>query len=241
MNCETMRQLLDAYIDGTLSSEELCALEDHASACEACREELAAARLLKDTLAHVDDEIQVPLEAQAAWRRAVRAEAGAKKRRGWMRGAYAVAAALVLVLGASFAMQAGNTDNNTVTLSLCGNETSGIETSDNAAASRSIIDRDGVAQTDALSLEDADEVYAVWKKLEVDSVEDALKQIEILSSEYSGTCVLEENDGCRVELSLEYLEDFLKAASQLGAESYSEVQAHDSETASVLFQLTEKN
>ena len=78
MNCEEARLLFDAYVDGELSEEEKRALIDHALACEACAQELQAAELLKDTLAHLDDDVQVPLQAQAAWRNAIRAEAKKK-------------------------------------------------------------------------------------------------------------------------------------------------------------------
>ena len=47
MNCEQMRAMLDAYIDGELSAEEMRALRDHAAACEDCKRELEAAELLE--------------------------------------------------------------------------------------------------------------------------------------------------------------------------------------------------
>ena len=99
MNCEQMRAMLDAYIDGELSAEEMRALRDHAAACENCRSELEAAELVRDALAHMDDDVSVPLEAQAAWRNAVRAEAGKRSRRRVLRVVYGLAAALVVAIG----------------------------------------------------------------------------------------------------------------------------------------------
>ena len=78
MNCEQFALLLDAYIDGELPAEEMAAFTEHARACEACGREFEAALLVKDALLHMDDEVAVPLEAQAAWRNAVRLEAKRK-------------------------------------------------------------------------------------------------------------------------------------------------------------------
>ena len=105
-NASTYEQFLlkiDAYIDGELSNDELNEMREHAENCEACRMEMEKADLLRDTLNGIDDDIVVPLEAQAAWRKAVRAEAKQKNVRKWTRGLYVVAAALVLVLGCTLA------------------------------------------------------------------------------------------------------------------------------------------
>ena len=81
MNCEEARMLLDAYVDGELTPAQERALMDHVNACESCRHEFDAALLLRDVLGNMDEEVAVPLEAQAAWRRAVRAEAKKKAMR----------------------------------------------------------------------------------------------------------------------------------------------------------------
>ncbi len=106
MTCSEFDQLLDSYIDGELDEAQRKALEDHAAQCARCGESLMAARQLREILSHMDDDIAVPLPAQAAWRSAVRAEA----KRGRMKKIYtaigAVAAACVLTFGVSTMMKA---------------------------------------------------------------------------------------------------------------------------------------
>ena len=85
MDCKEAQMLLDALVDGELSAEQEAELLAHVHACEACMEEYKAAMLLKDCLKDMDEEIAVPLEAQAAWRRAIHAEAKRKLSRKWMR------------------------------------------------------------------------------------------------------------------------------------------------------------
>ena len=106
MNCKEALALLDAFIDGELTAEQESALLDHVNACEACKQEFDAARLLRDVLGDMDEEIAVPLEAQAAWRKAVRQEAKRVAVKKWTRWAYAAAAALVLVVGCTVALNA---------------------------------------------------------------------------------------------------------------------------------------
>ena len=75
MNCSDFKQMLDLYIDGELNEDQRKSLEAHAAHCSSCRNELTASEQLRDILSHMDDNIAVPLPAQAAWRSAVRAEA----------------------------------------------------------------------------------------------------------------------------------------------------------------------
>lgn len=226
MNCEEARMLLDAYIDGELTAEEMLALENHAKACNACAEEMKAALLLKDTLAHMDDELAVPLQAQAAWRNAVRAESKKKNSRKWLRGVYAAAAALIVVLGANFMLEAQD-----VPLSEAGM----LEV---MTANQPVVARDGGAGT-AAHMADTAADYTVWKKISVSSSEEALRSVEMLAAEYSGECSIAEDGICRIALPYDYLDDFLKAASHIGEESYCEIMEQEGETAVVLLQLSE--
>lgn len=226
MNCEKVMQLLDAYIDGGLAQEELQALENHAKACDACAKELTAARLLKHTIAHMDDELDVPLQAQAAWRNAVRAEAKKKKRNIWMRGAYAAAAALVIMLGVGLAFNVGSEHQPT------------LMNQENSSATQALVARDGGAQA-VYAMEDSNE-YSVWKKLDVEKLDQAMQTAGMLADEYSGTCRMESEGICHIEIPYEYLEDFLKAASHIGVETDSEIMEQEAETAIVLFQFNEK-
>lgn len=100
MNCQEFRLLLDDYIDGVLSGEDTARLLAHAEECPACRAELDAANAIRDDLAELNQEIDVPLAAQAAWRSAIRKEARGRAFARVVRVGTSVAAAIALLLGA---------------------------------------------------------------------------------------------------------------------------------------------
>lgn len=109
MNCDTFRQNIDAYLDGELSRPQRDEMDAHADACEACRSALDQAISLSAMCAELNEGLTVPLEAQAAWRKAVRAESGKKRGKAnlWLRGMGTAAAALVLLVTGTFGMRAG--------------------------------------------------------------------------------------------------------------------------------------
>ena len=99
MNCEDFLSKLNAYIDSELPLAERLAMDEHARSCPECQEVLARALDVATSLAEMDEGLSVPLECQAAWRKAVREEAASRRRpvRGWaLRAASIAAAALVL-------------------------------------------------------------------------------------------------------------------------------------------------
>lgn len=102
MDCMRYRAHLDEWIDGMLDEETAAQMQAHADSCPDCAEE---ARLLRETLNmlhSLDDDISVPLQTQAAWRKAVRTEARrqrSKRFSGIFRAAGSVAAALVVLAG----------------------------------------------------------------------------------------------------------------------------------------------
>ena len=229
MSCEDFKALLDAYIDDECSEAELAALSEHAKACEACSEEFRAAQLLKETLAHMDDEIVVPLQAQAAWRSAVRAEAQKNKKaamRKWLRAGSAVAAALVLALGLS--LTAGNAPDDRAPL-----QTAMLQ----ERARGAVVASDG-ASVAAYSGEAG--AYTLRWKLGVSSVQDALQKIQMLAEEYSGGAAAQDESACIVELPSDYLQDFLKAAGSIGEELSSETIGEAGERAIILIQLVQE-
>lgn len=107
MNCDTFKQNIDAYLDGELTQEQRNEMDAHADECSACREEMEQAVSLSGLCAELNENLAVPLEAQAAWRRAVRAEANKKRRPMgmWARGVGTVAAALVVLVTGTFGMR----------------------------------------------------------------------------------------------------------------------------------------
>lgn len=245
MNCEQMRAMLDAYIDGELSQEEVRALRDHAATCTDCRNELLVAEQLRDALGHLDDDVCVPLEAQAAWRNAVRAEAARKRQRKWMRAVYAVAAVLVVAIGCTamlrsdvFAGKKANLPAENAPIAARAMPDAGLIASDGSSD-------DALAAQSALT-----EDYTAWKKYGVADFDRACETIEALAVEYSGTAVSdnagEETLGAReamyrIELPAVYMEDFLNAAKLLGTELDSEMRDEEGETAVLYIQLYEQN
>ena len=229
MDCERARLLLDAYIDGELSEEEMRSLRDHAMACEDCKRELEAAEMLRDVLADMNDEVAVPLQAQAAWRNAVRTEAKKKNMRRWMRAAYAAAAALVLVVGAAVAFNGVPVENNAVVTLDAG-----------ASKAAKIIEADGSQPMALQASGDSGIHYSAKKKISTNAPEEARNKLGMLAAEYSGSYMEDAQGICRVELPYEYMEDFLNAASRIGTEMYSEILNEDVETAVILIQICEE-
>jgi predicted anti-sigma-YlaC factor YlaD len=99
MNCSQFADLLDAYIDGELDASARVRFEKHADQCEECRNQLRAAEQLRDFLSQMDDDIAVPLPAQAAWRSAVRREARSRNIKRIYSVVGAVAAVCVMTIG----------------------------------------------------------------------------------------------------------------------------------------------
>ena len=105
MNCKTFQENLDAYIDSELDRKTRRAMEEHAAVCPDCGPLLNRAMEVATMCAELNEGLTVPLECQAAWRRAVRAEAESKtqarsKQRShrsvWVRALAGAAAVLVL-------------------------------------------------------------------------------------------------------------------------------------------------
>ena len=110
MDCSQLNEYLDRLMDDELTRDELEALERHAECCEACASELAATRKLKNLMSEVAPELDVPLDAQAGWRTAVRAEAAKRSRARRYRYAGGIAAALVVLLGVGLLLRPGAGD-----------------------------------------------------------------------------------------------------------------------------------
>lgn len=102
MDCQKYREHLDEWIDGELDAELALAMEAHMQSCPDCAEETLRAREAIEFIRSLEDDIPVPLETQAAWRKAVRAEAKQRKNRRFtvaLRSIGSVAAAFVLLVG----------------------------------------------------------------------------------------------------------------------------------------------
>ena len=98
MNCKEFSNLLDAFMDGTLSDAEAERMRAHAAECEKC----AALLSLRQDCRRLDEEIEVPEGFSSSWRQMIREEKAmeekAKKKVNWKAWA-ATAAALVFIIG----------------------------------------------------------------------------------------------------------------------------------------------
>lgn len=240
MNCDGFGRLLDAYIDGELHEEELRQFMDHAQNCENCRIALREAEMLRDLMKDMDDDVAVPLEAQAAWRGAVRAEAKKLKLRRAMKFAYAAAAALIVLVGTTVAFNAVNEKGaDTAQMQPMMMRAAGTE-----AETEELIARDG--DTAAASA-DYSQAYTAMKKISAGNYDEACMTVELLCQEYTGTFTAEaaaegEKNAVsyRIELPYEYMADFLNAASRIGDEIESEIDEAKQQTAVVLIQIIER-
>ncbi len=111
MNCETFKQNIDAWLDGELSREIRQEMEKHADECETCARLLDQAASLSLMCAEMNEGLSVPLPAQAAWRKAIREEAKARRKPAgaWMHAAAGVAAALAVLVGGTFGVRMSET------------------------------------------------------------------------------------------------------------------------------------
>ena len=106
MNCDAFRENIDAFIDDGLESAVRQEMEQHAQECAPCMKILKETEMIREMLSEMS-EVDVPLQAQAAWRRAVRAEAKRKPVHAWMRSAASIAAALVVLVAGTLGMRMG--------------------------------------------------------------------------------------------------------------------------------------
>ena len=104
MNCEQVNGLLDQWMDGELDEEQRLAMEAHGRECPQCAAAIRSTRQLKALFEQMEPEVDVPLQAQAGWRGAVRAEARAARGRRLRRWIASAAAAIVVLVGVGLAL-----------------------------------------------------------------------------------------------------------------------------------------
>lgn len=108
MMCQKFMDLLDGYIDDVLTPEETAFMKAHADKCENCAEQLRLSDIIKNEIRGMDDDVVVPIQAQAAWRSAVRKENRNRKLKKAYKALGSIAAAFVVLVGATFAMRSVN-------------------------------------------------------------------------------------------------------------------------------------
>ena len=99
-DCARFSSMLDDRLDGVLSEENKAFMDGHAGKCGACAERMRLSLGILSVMKGLDDSISVPPKAQAAWRRAVRAEKARNNRR-WVTRISGIAAAIAVLIGST--------------------------------------------------------------------------------------------------------------------------------------------
>ena len=99
MDCRQVNDMLDLLMDGALGDEEREAMEAHGQECPQCAAAIRATRQLKALFEQMEPEADVPLEAQAKWRGAVREASKRRKQKRLMRWIASAAAVIVVLAG----------------------------------------------------------------------------------------------------------------------------------------------
>ncbi|MBQ8111435.1 MAG: zf-HC2 domain-containing protein [Clostridia bacterium] len=107
MTCAEIDAMLDRLMDDELTGEERQALQAHGQTCPACAAAIRSTLQMKALFAEMEPEVDVPLEAQAKWRGAVRQASRQQNRRRLTRWIGSAAAAVVVLAGVGLALNAG--------------------------------------------------------------------------------------------------------------------------------------
>lgn len=99
MNCNQVNSMLDLLMDGALDEGQRSALEAHGRECPTCAADIRATLQMKALFEQMEPEADVPLEAQARWRGAVKTEAKQQRQKRMRRWIASVAAAAVVLVG----------------------------------------------------------------------------------------------------------------------------------------------
>lgn len=109
MSCERFHELLNSFLDSELSQPERERMIRHADNCAECSRALEEMTQLLTLCAEMDEGLEMPLSAQAAWREAVRQEAAQRAPKSRWRPAVRVvgglAAAMVLLVSSTAALR----------------------------------------------------------------------------------------------------------------------------------------
>lgn len=208
VNCSEFKAVLDRYADGELSVELLAAFHLHADSCKECDALRKAAYRLQELLSHMDDDVSVPLPVQAAWRKAVRAEAQKGRRTRMFRIAGAIAAVCVLSVGTMMFVR--NSPAPQVAESVLDQAN---------LTSVAYVETDGVKGDSMLDAPVANDNirYDTWV-LYVDDVESAASYIRDIVAEYEGYVDAQTEDALSVRVTGANAADFVQAVGALNAD-----------------------
>ena len=121
MNCEKYKNLIEQYIEGAISDEQVSELKSHAETCEQCREEFEQCAVLEDAVREAFSSRMSAEEGRASVMARLSAEPKPAVQRahynlGWLAGRRAsIAAGILLAIGLTlgFYMGRASTDKPT--------------------------------------------------------------------------------------------------------------------------------
>ena len=118
MQCEEVRPLLDAYLDGEVAEAEQTLLRDHLEDCAECGPEAAVLERLRDGIRRAAPVYRAPAALRASVRSALRREAAearpaAVRASGWLAYAASILLAVAVGSGGTFLLT-GERQENTI-------------------------------------------------------------------------------------------------------------------------------
>ena len=220
MNCSEVNDLLDRLMDDELSDDQRQAMDAHALGCPECAASIRSTLQLKALFAQLPEEVDVPLQAQAKWRGAVRQASRQQGHRRMIRWVASAAAAVIVLVGISLSMNLRNAPkaNDTALLALEENAAEEIAEASLATNGSNARPGDGIGQdvaiveADGLAIiEDSENGMLAEPEAEaeahdstaahgaptcelsiqVESVDTACNRIQDLVQEYEGTMDLQ--------------------------------------------------
>ena len=113
MNCEKYKKLIEQYIEGAISDEQVAELKRHAETCERCREEFEQCRALEGAVSEAFSSRMSAEEGRASVMARLNAEPKPAARHaqynfGWLAGRRAaIAAGILLAIGLTLGFSMG--------------------------------------------------------------------------------------------------------------------------------------
>lgn len=212
MDCNQVNGMLDLLMDGTLDDAQRQAMEAHGRQCPDCALAIRSTLQMKALFDQMEPEVDVPLQAQAKWRGAVREAAKQQRQRKLRRWLASAAAAVVALVGIGMAFNLKGTPKQSAAPNALKESAVSMEAreAEPVPASRAVmtnampdeapgavVEADGaVAIEDAEMALAADEAYAAGSAnsgqrapacelaLKVEDVEVACDRIRDLAQEY---------------------------------------------------------
>jgi hypothetical protein len=174
--------MLDAFVDGEIDEAARAGMLAHARECESCAGELMRAEALRDALQGADADVVLPLQAQAAWREAVRRE-GSRRRALWLyKRIGAVAAAFLLMIGVAAGYRVLNRDAETIPVGRTAAQTGAPE-----ATGFVFVASDGGEEISTMLAASTDTVEMnASARIASDDIDAAVEMVQQLTDEFNG-------------------------------------------------------